>query len=135
MRICSRRREAGLVEKRRSWRRFSTILPARRLGLERVRARARPTLFRRFGRDSRGRRSLDSSVPASALSSSDRVRGPGLRAEYFNNRELQGKPVVVRTDAQVNFDFGTLSPAAGLAPKDFSVRWTGKLNRQILCRV
>jgi beta-glucosidase len=67
------------------------------------------------------------SVPASALSSSDWVRGPGLRAEYFNNRELQGRPAVVRTDAQVNFDFGTLSPAAGIAPKDFSVRWTGKL--------
>jgi beta-glucosidase len=66
-------------------------------------------------------------IPASALSSGDWERSSGLRAEYFNNRELQGKPVLIRTDEQVNFDFGTLSPAPGLTPKNFSARWSGKL--------
>ncbi|HEX3084580.1 MAG TPA: glycoside hydrolase family 3 C-terminal domain-containing protein [Pyrinomonadaceae bacterium] len=58
-------------------------------------------------------------VPAAAFSS--------LKGEYFNNRELKGNPVLVRTDAQVNFDWGTLSPAPELTPQEFSVRWTGKL--------
>jgi len=62
-------------------------------------------------------------VPSSALSNN----GPGLRAEYFNNRELKGEPVLVRTDAQVNFDWGAMSPAQGIGEDNFSVRWTGKL--------
>src|ERR1041385_2033042 len=66
-------------------------------------------------------------IPSSAFSSSSSGSGSGLRGEYFNNRDLKGNPVLLRNDAQVNFDFGTLSPAAGLTPKDFSVRWTGKL--------
>jgi beta-glucosidase len=66
-------------------------------------------------------------IPAAALSSNS-GSGSGLKAEYFNNRELKGNPVLVRTDAEVNFDWGTLSPAAELTPQEFSVRWTGKLS-------
>jgi beta-glucosidase len=62
-------------------------------------------------------------VPSSMLSSN----GPGLRAEYFNNRELKGEPSLVRTDAQVNFDWGARSPGQGIGEDNFSVRWTGKL--------
>jgi beta-glucosidase len=51
----------------------------------------------------------------------------GLRAEYFNNRELKGEPVAVRTDADINFEWGAMSPAPGVAEDNFSVRWTGKL--------
>jgi beta-glucosidase len=58
-------------------------------------------------------------VPSSALS--------GLKAEYFNNRELKGEPTLVRNDTQVNFDWGAMSPAAGINEDNFSVRWTGKL--------
>src|ERR1700752_657876 len=58
-----------------------------------------------------------------ALSSS----GPGLRAEYFNNRELKGEPVLVRTDDKVDFEWGAMSPGAGIPEDNFSVRWTGKL--------
>jgi len=58
-------------------------------------------------------------VPATALS--------GLRGEYFNNHELKGEPALVRTDSQINFDWGAMSPAQGVAPDNFSVRWTGKL--------
>ena len=45
----------------------------------------------------------------------------GLRREYFDNINLQGEPVMTRTDRHVNFH-GSLG--AGSAP-NFSVRWTG----------
>lgn len=63
-------------------------------------------------------------VPASALQFEGK---PGLRAEYFSNRNLAGTPVVVRTDPQIQFDWSDHSPAPGLSPSDYSVRWTGTL--------
>ena len=62
-------------------------------------------------------------IPTNVLSNN----GPGLRAEYFNNRELKGTPVLVRNDAQVNFEWGAMSPGQGVPEDNFSVRWTGKL--------
>jgi hypothetical protein len=51
------------------------------------------------------------------------------RGEYFNNATLNGSPVLVRDDAQVNFDWGDGSPAPGVVNSDrFSVRWTRTLN-------
>lgn len=63
-------------------------------------------------------------VEASALSNG---ASPGLKAEYFNNREFKGEPVLVRTDAKVDFSWGAESPAKGVNENNFSVRWTGKL--------
>jgi len=51
----------------------------------------------------------------------------GLRAEYFNNKNLTGKPALTRIDHQVNFNWKTNAPAKGLHADNFSVRWTGKL--------
>jgi beta-glucosidase len=64
-------------------------------------------------------------VPASALT----VNGtdPGVKAEYFNNQELGGQPVTVRTDARIDFDWGRQNPSPQLTGNHFSVRWTGKL--------
>ena len=51
------------------------------------------------------------------------------RGEYYNNVSLDGNPVLVRDDAQVNFDWGTGSPAPGIVHEDgFSARWTRTLN-------
>jgi hypothetical protein len=51
------------------------------------------------------------------------------RGEYFNNTSLNGAPALVRDDAQINFDWGTGSPAPGPIGVDrFSVRWTRNLN-------
>lgn len=51
------------------------------------------------------------------------------RGEYFNNKTLGGTPALVRDDAQINFAWGTGSPAAGIVWSDgFSVRWTRSLN-------
>ncbi len=51
------------------------------------------------------------------------------RGEYFNNRDLIGSPSLVRSDAAVEFNWGTGSPAAGIIGADnFSVRWTSTQN-------
>jgi beta-glucosidase len=58
-------------------------------------------------------------VPASALPG-------GFKGEYFNNKELRGEPVVVRTEEQINFDWSRGRPAPQINEDGFSARWTGK---------
>ncbi len=51
----------------------------------------------------------------------------GLKAEYFNNIDLKGEPVLKRTDASVNFVWAF----AGVTPQlkqNYSVRWTGYIS-------
>lgn len=45
-------------------------------------------------------------------------------AAYFNNADLTS-PVLTRSDSTINFDWGKSSPATGVDPSTFSVRWTG----------
>ncbi|MCE4553518.1 PA14 domain-containing protein [Pelomonas sp. P8] len=53
----------------------------------------------------------------------------GLRAEYWNNSNWLGAPVLTRQDANLYFNWTTNSPAPGVVNVDnFSVRWTGYLN-------
>ncbi|HSJ58394.1 MAG TPA: PA14 domain-containing protein [Anaerolineae bacterium] len=47
------------------------------------------------------------------------------RGEYYNNPLLSARPVLVRSDSAINFDWGTGAPE-GLPPDGFSVRWTGE---------
>jgi beta-glucosidase len=54
-----------------------------------------------------------------------------MKGEYFNNIDLQGEPVVTRTDEQVNFDWLTNSPVPQLNTDNFSVRWTGQIVPQV----
>jgi hypothetical protein len=58
----------------------------------------------------------------------DRLYAPanGLTATYFNNANLTGKHVT-QIDPSLAFNWGTGSPAAGINPGTFSVRWTGEL--------
>ncbi len=51
----------------------------------------------------------------------------GWKAEYFSNRRLSGKPVLVRTDKQINFNWRWGSPGKGMFYDDFSSRWTATL--------
>ena len=55
----------------------------------------------------------------------DGVRG--LTGEYFTNTDLSGPPVVVRTDAGVNFAWNSGAPATGMPAENWSARWTGVL--------
>ena len=47
----------------------------------------------------------------------------GWRGEYYANPDLQGQPALVRTDADIGFDWDTDAPAPGLPAEGFSVRW------------
>jgi cytochrome c553 len=53
----------------------------------------------------------------------------GLTAEYYKNRRFRPEDrVLERTDSQVDFDFGTASPAPGQTEDyEFSIRWEGAL--------
>lgn len=51
----------------------------------------------------------------------------GLRAEFFTNAKFEGQPIVSRIDAKINFDWNRVSPAPGVPPSNFAVRWTGEL--------
>ena len=49
----------------------------------------------------------------------------GLKAEYFAGNSFAGKPLIVRIDPQLDFDWTSVSPLPGNAADGFSVRWTG----------
>lgn len=85
-----------------------------------------------------------SAIPSSMLSPVDEngnvIQGEhGLRAEYFNNTNLEGQPSVVRTDGQVNMNLGfynydglngqssKLTPVPGDLNGRMSARWTGAI--------
>jgi len=53
--------------------------------------------------------------------------GNGLKGEYFNVMDLSGTPVLTRTDATVNFNWGTGTPGSPVNVNVFSVRWSGKV--------
>lgn len=44
---------------------------------------------------------------------------------YYSNTTLSGTPAFVRTDAQINFDWGGNTPDRAVARGSFSVRWQG----------
>ena len=48
-------------------------------------------------------------IPGSLLHTSDGQGG--LQAEYFDNSDLKGDPVLKRIDPDVNFDWGKGSPS------------------------
>jgi RNase P/RNase MRP subunit p29 len=52
---------------------------------------------------------------------------PEWKGEYFANPNLQGKPVLVRNDANIDFNWAAGAPAAGLPADNFGVRWTRQL--------
>ncbi len=67
-------------------------------------------------------------VPAAVFSTE--TGEPGLRGEYFQNKEFKGEPALVRVDRYINLE----QPPAGQnslvqppGPNEFSVRWTGRL--------
>ncbi len=49
---------------------------------------------------------------------------PTWHAQYWDNRFLDGSPVLTREDANIDFDWGTGSPGAGVPVDQFSARWT-----------
>jgi hypothetical protein len=57
------------------------------------------------------------------------VTGTGLSGTYYDNEDFTGASVT-RTDATVDFNWGSLAPAPGIGPDTFSIRWTGRVRAQ-----
>jgi len=55
--------------------------------------------------------------------------GTGLTGQYYDNIDFTNLKLT-RTDATVNFDWGTGSPDPSIGPDTFSVRWTGQVQAQ-----
>ncbi len=51
---------------------------------------------------------------------------PGLTGEYYDNNDFTSLKFT-RTDAVVNFNYGTGSPSNSLAADTFSIRWSGQI--------
>lgn len=50
----------------------------------------------------------------------------GLKAEYFDNMDFKGAPVLTRTEQKINFEgFESDEIAPGVKARNISVRWTG----------
>ena len=87
-------------------------------------------------------RAFDAAGNYSGLSNSAQVTTPAVTSSgtcpsptsgaftgcYYNNASLTGNPTLVRTDQQINFDWGVATPASSITSRDFSVRWQGYFN-------
>jgi beta-glucosidase len=62
-------------------------------------------------------------IPSKYLFTPDEAQN-GLKAEYFNDRNVEGTPALTRIDNQLEFDW-PWSPGVGVNDDDFSIRWTG----------
>lgn len=52
------------------------------------------------------------------------TQAPAFNAQYFNNIDLSGAPVLTRQDNMIDFVWGDNSPAVQVNTDFFSVRWT-----------
>jgi beta-glucosidase len=66
-------------------------------------------------------------VPRTVFHTAEGASPEGLKAEYFSNTDLSGKPVLARVDPQIQFDWNAAAPVPGVSKKAFAVRWTGTL--------
>ena len=53
---------------------------------------------------------------------------PDWRGEYFNDIYFQGPPLLVRNDANIDFNWGIDAPDPRVPADNFSVRWTRTLH-------
>ena len=69
-------------------------------------------------------------IPSTNLFTHDKLKN-GLNAQYYNNKNLDGDPVLERIDEQLDFDW-PWAPAEGINVDEFSIRWTGYLKSETL---
>ena len=75
---------------------------------------------------------------ASFINSSAIGNGLGLLGQYwtnttstaFTNTTFNGLPTLTRTDATINFNWGTTGPSPLVGATNFAVRWTGSVQPQ-----
>jgi beta-glucosidase len=66
-------------------------------------------------------------IPSAYLRTDASLKTAGLKAEYFDNMQLEGTPKLVRVDPRINFDWNRGLPSTDFSSTAFSVRWTGEL--------
>jgi beta-glucosidase len=64
-------------------------------------------------------------VPSSVLSSAEKQSQNGVFVAYFNNSGLSGTPAYTSIEENLHGDWHNLSPAPGINPDHFSVRYSG----------
>jgi hypothetical protein len=74
----------------------------------------------RFWWEERTENAYQPSLPAS-----EQVPWEGM---YFDNRDLLGAAVMIRSDPVIDFDWGEGAPAGDLPDDGFSVRWSGRIS-------
>jgi uncharacterized protein YgiM (DUF1202 family) len=58
----------------------------------------------------------------------ERLEGyPDWKTEYYDNRKLNGDPVLVRNETEIDHNWGSGSPGSGVPADNFSARWTRKV--------
>jgi len=71
---------------------------------------------------------------ASFINSASAGNGSGLTGAYFANHTsanpFTGSPVLVQTNATINFNWGATGPAPVVGANNFTVRWTGTVQAQ-----
>jgi beta-glucosidase len=70
---------------------------------------------------------IQDAIPENVFFTDANCTQSGLKAEYFDNMKLKGKPVLTRIDKDVLFYWGFGAPADKVPANCFSVRWTGVL--------
>ncbi len=66
-------------------------------------------------------------VPRTLLHPDNQPKVDGLTGEYFASAGFDGKPVLTRVDKQIDFDWNSASPIAGVPQNTFAVRWSGSI--------
>ena len=51
----------------------------------------------------------------------------GLKAEYYNNNNWSGTPVLTATESNIYYDWGTKGPSGINLVDNFSIKWTGNI--------
>jgi hypothetical protein len=75
----------------------------------------------------------ESAVTSSVFYSSTFIgAGTGLIGAYYSSQSMtfSNRPTLVRTDAVVDFDWGSGSPDPSITPRVFTVMWTGAVQPQ-----
>jgi hypothetical protein len=71
---------------------------------------------------------------ASFINSAAAGNGVGLTGAYYTNHTsaspFTGSPVLVQTNATINFNWGTSGPSPMVGATNFTVRWTGTVQAQ-----
>ncbi|WP_157136944.1 glycoside hydrolase family 3 C-terminal domain-containing protein [Sphingomonas sp. PAMC 26617] len=51
----------------------------------------------------------------------------GLTATFYDNAHFTGAPVATQQVKEIDVNWGSIAPAAGVDPRNFSVRWSGQI--------